>query len=178
MGKVICINNIEELNELEMSILKNLNRSIEKLKEILEQYDAFNIFHMLKFEKTSFEALSGAEENLIETINQSQTYIVSIKAVRQLIETFPECKFVLNMGNVSVYDIESTDGTVIAECFAATSFKSNAKLVSDLKRLAENSTAKYKFEFFHDVYFNEGNKQYYNSKYPEVEIIKFSELTF
>ena len=74
------------------------------------------------------------------------------------------------------YDIESQDGTIIAECFAATSYKSNGKLTADLKRLNENKTALVKYEFFYDKEFKDEQKPFYNEKYPTVTIIKFSKI--
>lgn len=54
-------------------------------------------------------------------------------AVEYLYKIYPAQAFIVNWGNVPGYDIESADGTIIAECFAATSYKSNGKLAADLK---------------------------------------------
>ena len=80
------------------------------------------------------------------------------------------------MGNVSGYDIESRDGEVVAECFAATSYQSNRKLAKDLKRLSENNNAAYKYEFFYDMEFTDKSKGYYENKYPDVKIFHFTDV--
>lgn len=68
------------------------------------------------------------------------------------------------------------DGTIIAECFSATSYKSNGKLVADLKCLACNTEAENKYEFFYDKDFTESHKEYYREKYPDIEIVKFKDI--
>jgi hypothetical protein len=130
---------------------------------------------MFKYEKLVAEPLSGKQENLIEVINQSMTYIVSIMAVEYLLKIFPDKAFVINWGNVSGYDILSEDGCVICECFAATSYRSNGKLSSDLKRL-NKASADYKYEFFYDKEYTESQHKYYHGKYPDIQIIKFYKL--
>lgn len=82
-------------------------------------------------------------------------------AVEYLYKIYPAQAFIVNWGNVPGYDIESADGTIIAECFAATSYKSNGKLAADLKRLAGNIEAEHKYEFFYDKDFTENYKEYY-----------------
>ena len=53
---------------------------------------------------------------------------------------------------------------IIAECFSATSYKSNGKLVADLKCFACNTEAENKYEFFYDKDFMENHKEYYREK--------------
>lgn len=72
-------------------------------------------------ENSVTEPLSGKAENLIEVINQSMTYLVSIMAVEHLYDVHKEQIFKINWVNVAGYDIESADGTIICECFASTS---------------------------------------------------------
>lgn len=100
--------------------------------------------------------------NLKESVEAIRTVINSCEAL----ETFqafkyPHQSFMINWGNIPGYDIESIDGAIIAECFAATSYKSNGKLTADLKRLKNNITALYKYEFFYDKEFTENHKAYY-----------------
>jgi hypothetical protein len=96
-------------------------------------------------------------------------------AVEYLLKIFPDKAFIINWGNASGYDIVSEDRCVICECFAATSYRSNRKLSSDLKRL-NKASADYRYEFFYDKEYTESQNKYYNSKYPNIQIIKFDKI--
>ena len=173
MTEQLVVYSPEEVKKYKERILDHLEMSIERLRQILEQESALKVFQTMKYDKAVLEPLSGKPENLIEAVNQSQTYLVSIKAVEYLYEKFPDQTFVINWGNIPGYDIESKDGSIIAECFAATSYKSNGKLTKDLKRLAANESAVFKYEFFYDKEFTEDHRLYYQEKYSDVEIVKF-----
>ena len=114
----------------------------------LSNNDALDAFEIFKFEKIATEPLSGNPENLIEVINQAYTYLIPIMAVEYLYKLYPAQAFIINWGNIPGYDVESVDGTIIAECFATTSYKSDGKLTEDLKHLSGNSETEYKYEFF------------------------------
>ena len=148
----------------------------EKMRAMLDSEDTLSLFAKLKYEKVGVEPLTGEAENLIEVINQAQTYLVSLMAVEYLFTQYPEHSFVVNWGNIPGYDIESIDGAIIAEVFAATSYRSNGKLAADLKRLASNTRAEKKYEFFHDKEFQETHQAYYKEKYPDIEIVKFEKV--
>ena len=155
--------------------MDNLSRSIENVQNIIGG-GTLDIFKAFKFDKIASEPLTGKPENLIEVINQAHTYLISIMAVQYLYKIYPTQEFIINWGNIPGYDIESVDGTIIAECFAATSYKSNGKLTADLKRLMSNNTAIHKYEFFYDKEFTEKHKEFYQEKYPGIEVIKFAEI--
>ena len=176
MSKQIVVHNADELNKYKKIILNNLNGSINMLQQVLSNNDALDAFKKFKFEKMATEPLSGNPENLIEVINQAHTYLISIMAVEYLYKLHPAQAFTINWGNIPGYDIESVDRTIIAECFAATSYKSNGKLTADLKRLASNKEAEHKYEFFYDKDFTENHKEYYKEKYPDIEIVKFQDI--
>lgn len=175
MAQSITVHSPEELKIYKDKIKCNLDKSVEQLQEVLKRNNSLEVFQILKFEKCVTEPLSGNAENLIEVVNQSMTYMVSIMAVEHLFKIHPNSSFNINWGNISGYDIESEDGTIICECFAATSYRSNGKLSADLKRLNKGS-ANYKYEFFYDKEFTEQHKTYYQEKYSEIQIIKFKEL--
>jgi hypothetical protein len=175
MATAVIIHSIDELKTYKEIIASNLNKGIKQLQELLENDNPLYIFQTFKFEKFIAEPLSGNQENLVEVINQSMTYIVSVMAVEFLIKTFPDKSFIINWGNVSGHDIVSEDGCVICECFAATSYRSNGKLSSDLKRL-NKASADYKYEFFYDKEYTDRQYQYYHGKYPDIQIIKFDKV--
>jgi len=176
MTERVLINSIEELESYKKTIVNNLKESVEAIRTVINSRDALETFQSFKFDKIAVEPLTGKPENLIEVINQSQTYLISIMAVEYLYKIYSHQSFMINWGNIPGYDIESVDGTIIAECFAATSYKSNGKLTADLKRLQNNTTALYKYEFFYDKEFTENHKAYYQEKYPMIEIVKFQDI--
>lgn len=175
MTEQIIVHNITELDAYKKTIMDNLSRSIENVQNIIGG-GTLDIFKAFKFDKIASEPLTGKPENLIEVINQAHTYLISIMAVQYLYKIYPTQEFIINWGNIPGYDIESVDGTIIAECFAATSYKSNGKLTADLKRLMSNNTAIYKYEFFYDKEFTEKHKEFYQEKYPDVKVVKFAEI--
>lgn len=174
--KTIVIHEAGEIEQYKTRIHNNLRKCAEMLKELLDSEDAISFFEKAKYEKTVIDPLTEEPENLIEVINQCQTYLVSFLGVEYLVSRFPNIPFRINLGNVSGNDIESEDGTVIAECFAATSYRSNGKLATDLKRLAENDGAVHKYEFFYDTEFADNHKQYYENKYPDIKIVHFADV--
>ena len=176
MEKSIVICGFEEIENYKTKIIDNLNTCTEKLKELLDLGDSLKFFKRIKYEKTVIDPFTGEPENLIEVINQCQTYLVSLMGTKCLLSQFPDTPFIVNLGNVSGYDIKSEDGTIIAECFAATSYRSNGKLAKDLKYLAENDRAVHKYEFFYDTEFTDNHKQYYENKYPDIKIVHFADV--
>jgi hypothetical protein len=174
MNKSVVIHSLDDLTAYKEKILSNLKRSTNQLQLILNNNDPLDVFKILKFTKCATEPLTSESENLIEVINQSMTYIISIMAVEYLYRVYNNT-FIINFGNVSGYDIISEDKSIVCECFAATSYTSNHKLVSDMKRLSESSAA-HKYEFFYDKEFTDKRRQHYKEKYPDIEIVKFKEL--
>lgn len=176
MTNTVTIYSTDELEKHKTTILSNLAKSVWDIRAIIESENAQEVFRQFKFEKIATEPLSGKPENLVEVINQSQTYFVTLAATEYLLHLYPAKAFTLNWGNVSGYDIESTDGTIVAECFAATSYRSNGKLTADLKRLSANQTALQKYEFFYAGDFSDASKKYYESKYAGVCIVKLEPI--
>lgn len=146
------------------------------LQQVLSNNGALDAFKIFKFEKVALEPLSSNPENLMEVINQAHTYLIAIMAVEYLYKLYPAQAFIINWGNIPGYDSESVDGTIIAECFATISYKSNEKLAADLKRLVGNTEVEHKYEFFYDKDFTENHKVYYKEKYPDIEIVKFKDI--
>ena len=109
-------------------------------------------------------------------VNQYQTYLVTLKALEFLFEKYSNKSFIARFGNIAGYDIESTDGEIVAECFASVSYKNNKKLDKDLEMLNSITCCPIRYEFFYDRDFNADNYTAYKIKYPEINIIKFETL--
>lgn len=103
----------------------------------------------MKFEPLGHDPLDGSRRlNLIEQLNQTFTYLAALRAAEKLFQLHPEAaSFVLNLGNVSGWDIESPDdGGIVAEVFAAVTPTNNQKLTADVKKLlSAHHTHRYVF---------------------------------
>lgn len=175
MGKTIEVKDKAKLNELREEIMTNLEQGVVMIQGLMNSIDSLSFFKKIKFEKTVIDVLTGEPENFAEVIDQCQTYLVTIMGAEYLLDKYPNTEFVVNLGNVSGYDIFSRDGSIIAECFASTNYRNNHKLDNDLKNLSENTTAIYKYEFFTDFKATEKVLDNYKKKYPEIEIVKFKD---
>ena len=106
MEKSIVICGFEEIENYKTKIIDNLNTCTEKLKELLDLGDSLKFFKRIKYEKTVIDPFTGEPENLIEVINQCQTYLVSLMGTKCLLSQFPDTPFIVNLGNVTGYDIK------------------------------------------------------------------------
>lgn len=175
MAEPVIFQSLSQIEDYRQKIRRNLSATMDALGEILKREEPFAFFHKMKYEKFSKEPVSGTPENLLEAVNQCQTYLVSLRGAEYLLQKYPEKSFRLNWGNVSGHDLESLDGSIIAECFAATSYRSNGKLLADLRRLESNQTAREKYEFFYSPDFDQGKLQSYTRKFPCICTIALSQ---
>ena len=95
MANTVTISSAEELSRYKTTILSNLRKSVQDIKAMIDSEDAQEIFKHFKFDKIATEPLSGKPENLVEVINQSQTYFVTLAATEYLLSHYPE-KSLLN----------------------------------------------------------------------------------
>lgn len=117
-SKSIEIRETNEIRQYKAKIIHNLNTCTEMLKKLMESGDSLDFFKRTKYEKTVIDPLTGEPENLIEVINQCQTYLVSLMGTEYLISKFPDLPFVINLGNVAGYDIESQDDASVSCMYA------------------------------------------------------------
>ena len=164
----MIIESNEQVIMLRESILYNAEVSMETLKKCADVLPAMQFFAEIKFGKTGRDPLVGCELNLIEQINQMYSDIVVLSAVRDLLDQYPGKKFEMHLGPTAGYDIQSTDGEVIAECFAVTSVNSNNKMNKDCRKLLK-AQAKYKHLYFCTCRDSENVLQNKFAKYPEIK---------
>ena len=89
--------------------------------------------------------------NIIEQVNQTFTYLVTVEAAKVLIARHPEAQGLrINLGTAAGFDLESVAPDVVAaEAFAATHPRSNDKLRKDIQRLAEQApSVQHRYVFF------------------------------
>ena len=139
---------------LENDIRSAAEQAVSDLRLRLGQSDALDLLRAVKFERMGRDPLDPNRQinsNLMEQVNQTFTALVSVRAVEYLFDHHPEAApFRLNLGTAPGSDIESLDGSVAAEVFAATYPNSNNKLKKDIQKVKEKEdTAKHLYVFFH-----------------------------
>lgn len=169
---IISITTQEQVADLRKSITQNAEHSLAKLRTYTNTMDALHFFATVKFDKIGADPINGRSLNLIEQINQMYSDLVALAAVRYLLTCYPNQIFELHLGATAGYDIQSNDGQVIAECFAATSVTSNDKLNKDCRKL-ENTHAEHKYLFFYSHMDSEVVLQNRFHKYPNIHFKRF-----
>ena len=170
----MVIESIEQIEQVRKNILQNAEASLETVRNCLDTMPAMRFFAEIKFSKMGKDPITGNELNLIEQINQMYSDLVALAAVQDLLTTYPDKLFEMHLGPTSGYDIQSTDGEVVAECFAATTVASNDKMNKDCKKLLK-AKAIHKHLYFYSCRDREDIIQRRIAKYSE---IKFKQVHY
>ena len=163
----MVIHTVEQVHELYNAISSNTAITVDSLKDRISKLDALSFFAAMKYEKIGNDPIKGHPLNLIEQLNQTYSSLVVLAGVKDLLQTYPDKSFELHLGAISGHDIQSTDGEVIAECFAVTSISSNDKLNKDCKKLMD-ANAIHKHIYFYSHEDSEKKLQNRYRKYPEI----------
>ena len=144
------ISQSSELPVLEADIRRAAASMIDALCDAAAQHDPIDVLRAIKFRGVGFDPLNPTRPlNIIEQVNQTFTYLVSLRAVEYLLREHPEsAPFRLNLGARAGTDIESADGQVVAEVFAAVRPNNNDKMRKDIARV-RMSTAPHRYVFFY-----------------------------
>ena len=163
----MVVNTHEQVAQLRKTIVENATSAFSELKEFSQQTDALQFFASIKFVPIGKDPLTGVPLNLIEQINQTYSNLVVLAAAHDLIDRYPGKSFDLQLGASSGFDVQSTDGEVVAECFAVTSVSSNDKMNKDCKKLM-NSGVAHKYIFFYTYQDSDKKLQNRYNKYPDI----------
>ncbi|WBW96229.1 hypothetical protein [Oceanirhabdus sp. W0125-5] len=173
MNKRMIFSNIEQVKSCREKIVRITN---EKVKELLNIGTGLELLRQVKFTQNGYDPLFEKPLNFIEQTNQTFTYLVSLAALEHLLTLYPNRSFSVNFGTSPGYDIESEDGSIICECFAATAPDSNYKLKKDVERLVNNQLSTKKYVIYYAEIQKEKHVDNIRNKYKEVEIISLSSL--
>jgi hypothetical protein len=171
----ICkINSPTDLRELRSSVFSATHRAVDEIRELIASQGSIQVFTAMKFEDVGFHPLfANRRLNLIEQINQTFTYLVSLAAAEQVFDRHPgSAPIRLNLGTSAGCDLESLSASVAAEVFAAVRPTNNSKLVKDVRKISEPSVRqkyRYRYVFF---YCPRGASEPY--RIAEVEVIPLS----
>lgn len=149
MPNTIVISNAEELAPLAERVRASAKESTLVLVDLLKTIEGVDFFWKLRFENAGRDPLDPNRPlNFVEQLNQTSSYLVTIAATAYLFQCYKaSAPFVLTLGPISGYDIASSDGTIVAEAFAATNPDSNNKLNKEISKLS-SATANHKFVFY------------------------------
>jgi hypothetical protein len=134
----MIIHSLAEVEPLVERVRSAASRTVQTLARLsAAEPDGLQVLRQIKFTELAWHPLDGRPLNLVEQINQTWTYLVSLKALPVLFERHPEAGgFRLHLGTASGTDIVSLNpGMVAAETFAAVRPANNAKLEKDLRKL-------------------------------------------
>lgn len=148
--KIRTVHTIAEVNELLAGLATSAQATRDSLRRLLEaESDGLRVLSQLKFLEVACDPLDRERPlNLIEQLNQTFTYRASLEAAAWLLEHHAQhAPFQLRLGTSSGTDIESHDGAVLAEVFAAVTPNNNRKLEADLDRLRDRA-APHRYVFY------------------------------
>ena len=163
----MLVNSKEKVAELRHAVIRNAEVSYCALHDRLTQMQPMELWAAFKFDRIGCNSISGQPQNLIEQINQMHSNLVVLNAVDDLLDRHPGASFDVQLGVSSGYDVQSTDGKIVAECFAVTTVSSNRKLEKDcVKLMASSASQKYVYFYSHQDNQEKLNKQF--AKYPDI----------
>ena len=168
----MIVKTVEEVESIKEAVVHNADVVFKHLKAKSESMEAISFFKHIKFEKAGLDPVKGTELNFVEQLNQMFSDMVALEGVRQLLLKYPKKEWKLNLGPISGFDIESVDGEVVAECFAATTSTSNRKLDADCLKLMDRASGKQKYICFYTHYDSEEKLQRIFDKYPDIVFIR------
>lgn len=148
---VLEITTPDALDPLARAIRAAADRTVRALGDILaSEPDSLQVLRLMKFKEIGHHPIDERRLNVIEQVNQTFTYLVTLEAARWLMARHPGLTLKINLGTASGFDLESVaPGDVAAEVFAATRPVNNDKLRKDVTRLAEKATQfKHRYVFF------------------------------
>lgn len=146
--KIKVIATSEEADALESSVIASAARALQNIQDAANGADAINVLWQMKVAAVGCNPLDAESPlNLIEQLNQTFTYIASARAVKELLaEHSADAPFKLMLGTTAGSDIESQNGRVAAEVFAAVNTSNNRKLAKDIEKVrATGASIKYVF---------------------------------
>jgi len=146
--KTRLIHTVEEADELIHALSRSACHAISNFEQRARESSGLHALWAAKFLPIGCDPLDpGRPLNLMEQINQTFTYLASAKALKAVMMQHPTLgPFTLNLGTASGSDIESGDGVLAAEVFAAVNTSNNQKLARDIQKV-QQTTATYKYVF-------------------------------
>jgi hypothetical protein len=148
----MLITSILELDQAVQSVRSAAERTVRALRDLLaNESDSLQVLRLMKFTELGYHPGEDRSLNLIEQVNQTFTYLVSLEAARWVLLQHPQLLrgLNINLGTQAGFDLESVESCFMAaEVFAATHPRSNDKLRKDVARLALVPDVLHRYVFF------------------------------
>lgn len=173
MSKRQLFSDLEKVNEYRAKIKENTDNQMEVL---LKSGSGLEFLRKIKFEQSGYDPLFEEPTNFIEQVNQTFTYLVCLEAVEYLLNHYPGKSFYVCFGTEAGYDVESKDGSIICECFAATAPDSNGKLEKDCLKVHNNQVAEHKYVVFYSSTKKPTHIDNIRRKYHDVSVISLENI--
>jgi hypothetical protein len=147
----IDILSLDEVEPLVARVKRAADLAVRRARDLLAaETDSLVILRQFKFAQLGRHPLDDMDLNLIEQVNQTWTFLVTLRALPFLFGRHPDAEgFRLYLGTEGGTDIVSIKPDVVAaEAFAAVRPRNNQKLKKDIDKLARecpNARARYVF---------------------------------
>lgn len=136
------------IKHLRRSTLQAADKAAGAIRDLVHERSISLLAHM-KFQELGFHPIDDRRLNLVEQINQTFTYLVSLAAAEYvLVHHTNATPIQLNLGTTAGYDLVSLSAGIAGEVFAAVNRTNNRKLVKDLVKVS-GADAPNKYVFFH-----------------------------
>ena len=146
------VKTVQDLTELAQPIRVAADGTVRALRDILSnEGDSLQVLRMMKFEEIGHHPTESRRLNIIEQVNQTFSYLLTVEAERTLLARHPEAQGLrINLGTAAGFDLENlVPGVVAAAVFAATHPRSNDKLRKEIQRLVEQApSVQHRYVFF------------------------------
>jgi len=150
MAKQVIIRGQLDINGFWGKLRVSAEQAQNRVHQLAGDVSPLEFLYEMKFHEIGCDPIDSTRQlNLIEQINQTFTYVASLKAANYLLQHHKEfTALTLNLGTTSGWDIESADnGGLVAEVFAAVTPNNNNKLNKDIKKVA-SAKEKHRYVFF------------------------------
>jgi len=138
----------DALRHLRKSILAAAEKAALAIRDLANE-PAMSLLARMKFQDLGFHPIDDRRLNLVEQINQTFTYLVSLAAADYVLaHHVGAAPIQLNLGTSAGYDLVSMSAGVAGEVFAAVNRTNNRKLAKDLVKVS-GADAPHKYVFFH-----------------------------
>lgn len=145
----MIIDSKNQILELRSKIYESAKKTYSRIAQDITNVSPIELFADIKFNKFGLDPINGTPLNFIEQLNQMFSDLVVLYAVEELLLKYPDKIFEVAFGAKTGFDIQSTDKTVVAECFTVTSVGSNSKLRQDAKKLMKLPVEVVKYIYFY-----------------------------
>ncbi|QRK12289.1 hypothetical protein JQX13_21045 [Archangium violaceum] len=146
MAKAKTVRSAADVQALRATLRATAAHARNQLRALVEADD---ILSRLKFERLGCDPLDlNDSQNLAEQIDQQATYEAGVDALEMLMHRHPDRTWSFAPGAQSIgHDIQSDDGSVVAEVFAAVKPNNKNKLRNDVEKI-RGTPALFRYVFF------------------------------